>query len=99
MSWRLEAMEFGDDDVAYARFSNGAVEIEAIAFAHLSGGILTLRRLDILGPGRNTIGLGVLRDLASWLKEHLDVDELRIEGAARTSRASPGRRPAPVVFR
>jgi hypothetical protein len=99
MSWRLEETEFGDEGVVYARFSNGGIKIEAVAFIHFSGRVPTQRRLDVLGPGPNTVGTGVPRGLAMWLKEYLDVDELRIEGAARASGAGPGRRPAPLIFR
>jgi hypothetical protein len=36
--------------------------------------------------------------LALWVKDSLDVDELRIEGATRATGASPGRKPTSLVF-
>jgi hypothetical protein len=99
MPWRVEEAEFGDADVVSVTISDGSVEIEFVAFVHLRGRVVTLQRLDIQGPGPNIVGPAALRGLALWLKEFLDVDELRIEGAIRTSGASPGRRPAPIVFR
>jgi hypothetical protein len=99
MPWRVLETEFGDADVVSVRISDGCVEIEAVAYADLVGRTLTLRRLDIQGPGPNTLGPVAVRLLAFWLKEFLDVDELRVEGAIRTSGAGPGRRPSALVFR
>ena len=58
-----------------------------------------LHGLHVDGPGPNVMGQPALRELARWTMETLDVDVLRIEGAIRTTGSSPGRRPAPVVFR
>jgi hypothetical protein len=54
-----------------------------------------LRGLHILGAGPNTMGQGALRRLMQWAKEQRDVDELRIEGATRTSGVHPGQIPRP----
>jgi len=97
--WRLLDLELGTSDVAHARLSNGAAEIEAMFYVHLRARVAIFGRLDIQGAGPNTLGWMMLRDLARSVMELLDVDELRIEGATRTSGASPGRRPAPIVFR
>jgi hypothetical protein len=40
----------------------------------------------------------VLIALARWVKVILDVDELEVEGAVRTSGAAPGRKPGRLVF-
>src|SRR5580658_8009873 len=96
---RPEELELGASDVAYACLSDGATVIEAMFHAHLTNRVARFSRLDIQGAGPNTLGLVALRELARSVMEPLNVDELRIEGAARTSGAGPGRRPAPLVFR
>src|ERR1700689_5018210 len=97
--WRVEELELDVADVVFVRMSNGRIVIEAAFYAHLMGRRATFSRLDIEGPGPNTIGLAGLREAARAVMELLDVDELRVEGAARTSGAGPGRRPAAIVFR
>jgi DNA-binding transcriptional regulator YiaG len=75
--------------------ATGAAEIEAMFYVHLIGRVAIFSRLDIQGAGPNTLGWVALCELAQSMMELLDVDELRIEGTARTSRAGPRRRPAP----
>jgi hypothetical protein len=58
----------------------------------------SLRQLHVQGPGANAIGPGNLRSLAEVVMERLDFDALEIEGALRTTGASPGRRPRPLRF-
>ena len=99
MPWRVADLEITPDDLVSARLSNGTEAIDVLAFLHMTQRTATLRGMHIQGGGRNTMGLPALRALAHWLKEYLDVDELRIEGATRTSGSGPGRRPAPLVFR
>jgi hypothetical protein len=99
MPWRVEVLEFGESDVVHIRLINDATEIQAMFYAHLTGREAVFGRFDIQGAGPNTLGWVALRELAQAVMELLDVDELRIEGAARTSGASPGRRPTPLVFR
>ena len=96
---RILDFEIESGDVAFVRLARGAAEIEAMFYAHLTGRVAMFSRLDIQGAGPNTPGWTALRELAQSVMELLDVDELRIEGAARTSGAGPGRRPAPLVFR
>jgi hypothetical protein len=95
MALNVVDLEIGRDDVVYVRLLHGTIEIEAMFYAHLTGRVAIFSRLDILGAGPNTLGWSALRELAQSVMELLDVDELRIEGAARTSGAGPGRRPAP----
>src|SRR5688500_18121847 len=58
----------------------------------------SLRLLHVHAPGANAIGPGNLRSLAEVVMERLDFDALEIEGALRTTGASPGRRPRPLRF-
>ena len=99
MHWRLVDLQIEPGDFVFVRLLIGAFELEIMFYVHLDGRSAVLRRLDIQGAGPNTLGVAGLRGLAQWLMELLDVDELRIEGAVRTSGAGPGRRPAPLVFR
>jgi len=88
-----------DSDFVLVTFLIGGTKLEVAAEVDFSSRSLVLRRLDIEGSGPNTLGLSSLRQIARWVMQVVDVDELRIEGAARTSGSGPGRRPAPVVFR
>ncbi len=88
-----------DGDVAVIVLSNGKHTIELVAGIKLVGRIASLTGVHIQGPGPNMVGVAELRALARWTKGQLDVDELRIEGAVRTSGACPGRKPFPLVFR
>ena len=97
--WKVTESEISPEDVVYARISDGMREIEIMANAHWAGRVLTLRECHVQGAGRNRLGIAALRQIAAWVRECLDVDELRIEGATRTTGAGPGRRPAPIVFR
>ena len=99
MAWQLLSLELEPGDFCFARFSDGAGELSAMFYAELHNQVAVLRRLDVQGAGPNRLGWPALRQFAQWLMEALDVDELRVEGAARTSGAGPGRRPAPIVFR
>src|SRR5689334_10469776 len=50
------------------------------------------------GIGANRVGIVKLRSLATVLLERMELDELVVEGAARTTGASPGHRPRPLRF-
>jgi hypothetical protein len=100
----LELVEFTKVDltkshVASATFRIGSAEISAMAKVQFSRDRLTLSGLHLDGPGANTMGVRRLRQFAQWLMKQVDVDELRIEGATRTTGACPGRGPTPIVFR
>lgn len=97
MRWTVIAYD-DDDDVVQARVTNGVLEIAFTAAVAFEGRRAIFRGFHIQGAGGNTAGVSVLRHLAVWVKERLDVDELQIEGGLRTSGASPGRHPRPLVF-
>jgi hypothetical protein len=96
MCWRVLELDVGQD-VFLARLADGTIEIEVCADIQLEGRRALLRSLHVYGPGPNSVGAR-LRSLALWVKDSLDVDELRIEGATRATGASPGRKPTPLVF-
>ena len=62
--WHLLDLELVASDVADARLSNGATEIEAMFYLHLTERVAIPGRLDIQGAGPNTLGVANLRDLA-----------------------------------
>ena len=75
--WTILEYEF-DGDVVQVRLANGVHEIVVAAEVILTRHRAVLIDCLIQGAGRNTVGIGVLRELALWIKEKLDVDELRI---------------------
>ena len=77
----------------------GVDTLEIVAELEMDGKIMVARGVHIQGPGKNRLGWPKLRGLAEDLMEKLELDELRIEGATRTSGAGPGRKPRPRVFR
>lgn len=97
MAWELLSVDL-DGDTFFATFSDGVIVVE------FAGDLLTLTaeeavfvRVHVLGPGSNRVGVR-LRSIAALMKEILSVRRIRVEGATRTSGASPGRKPAPLVF-
>lgn len=91
-------MEF-DDDTVRACITDGSLTIEVLAGVSLTGQRVVLSALHIQGARPNTMGPSAIRSLIRWLKEKLDVDEVGIEGATRTSGAGPGRVPPPIEVR
>jgi hypothetical protein len=98
MPWRIVDLTI-EGDSFIARFTDGRSEIE------LSADLSVRWQEDRIfegtarpGTGTNTVGASVLVSLARWVKAELDVDQLRIAGAIRTSGAGPGRRPRPIAF-
>lgn len=98
MDFSVEISEIDDDTVIFT-VSEGDLVLDVLAQVILEDRRCVLRGVHVQGPGANTVGPARLLWLARLVKERLDVEELRIEGAARTSGAGPGRRPRPLVFR
>jgi hypothetical protein len=96
--WRTLEYEFDVPDTVSVTLTDGVHVVEILTNVEFVGRIAVLRGLHIQGSGRNTLGPRVLRELINWAKVQLDVEQLRIEGATRTSGAGPGRVPAPLVF-
>src|SRR5271166_1269861 len=85
-------------DTVLVKLTDGVHVIEVLADVEFSDRMAVLRGLHILGSGPNTLGPRALRELINWAKVQLDVDQLRIEGAPRTSGAGPGRVPPILDF-
>jgi hypothetical protein len=100
MAWKLlPNPEIAPGDLVHACLTDGRTRIEVLGYVRIAGRTARLLDLHVQGGGPGCLGVAGLRLLAEWTLEVLDVDELRIEGAARTSGAGPGRRPSPLVFR
>ena len=97
--WLVEVLEFSADDVIHVRCRRGAVFVEVVADVVLNDRVAVLSGGHFQGSGPNTVGPTVLRSLAREVRSWLGVDELRIEGATRTTGASPGHDPRPLIFR
>jgi hypothetical protein len=97
--WELLSLEASIGDVFGLRFCLGNRVIEILADVRVDGRVAILSGVHFQGAGPNTIGGGQLKALAKWAKEALDVDELRVEGATRTTGANPGHAPSPLLFR
>jgi hypothetical protein len=93
------AIEFGAQDVILCDFETDRGAVSICAQARLARRRMVLAQTHIDGPGANQIGLAGLRALARIAMEELDVDEIVIEGAKRTTGAAPGRVPSPLRFR
>jgi hypothetical protein len=96
--WSLVRLEPDPAGCFLALFRRANQHVEFVSDDQIMGDILMLRNLHVDGTMANQFGPGQLRALARFVKEALGVRERRIDGAIRTTGASPGRRPHPLVF-
>src|SRR3954447_26688621 len=97
--WRAEDVSFVllDDQtsgpVLTVEIAVPASRLLAMAEPLVVGPTLILRGFHMHGEGLgpHDIGLANLRVLAAVVLERMDLDELVVEGAARTTGANPGR--------
>jgi hypothetical protein len=87
-------------NVVVARIITGTGTLLVLSEVALIAGVLTLRGLHIQGEnvGMNELSVTGIRNVMRDAMESLDVDEIVIEGAARTTGANPGRRPRRLRF-
>ena len=97
--WIIEFYELAARDVIHVTFRSSDRFVECLADAALEGRIAWLSQCHFNGSGPQTVGIRILRMLAQIVMERIDVDELRIEGTARTTGSGKGRVPSPLVFR
>ena len=83
--WHMQKVDFDDRDTVLVTLTDGIQVVEVLTDVEFIGRNAVLRRLHIQGSGRNTLGSKTLRELINWAKVQLDVEQLRIEGATRTS--------------
>ncbi|MCA7119923.1 MAG: hypothetical protein LGL72_11070 [Acidibrevibacterium sp.] len=88
-----------EDQTIRVCIQHSGLTLEVVADVRINGEIMVASNVHIQGPGKNCVGWPGLRQFAEDLIEELELDELRIEGAPRTSGAGPGRKPCPLVFR
>jgi hypothetical protein len=88
-----------EGDTLSAELSCQSQTISIVADVAFEGRVALLWSGHIHGDGANTLGGAALLSLTRWAMEFLDVDELRIAGATRTSGANPGHTPRLLVFR
>jgi hypothetical protein len=104
MRWRPDDITFDiiaedtDHPVATVSFMTPVGEIRVIAELEQQGRTLRLIGLHIQGATANAIGTTNLRVLADAVMENMDYDAIEVEGAVRTTGASPGRRPRRLRF-
>jgi hypothetical protein len=98
MSWHVVEFDFGGADTVLVVLANGNQRIHVLADVELHRAQAVLHGLHIQGGGSNSLGPAALREMIRWAKEYLDVEQLRIEGATRTSGAGPGRIPPVLEF-
>jgi hypothetical protein len=89
-----------DSDVVLARVESQVGTLLVLAQVEFAGRILILRELHVEGEDVevNQLKASGIRHIVRDVMEILDVDELIIEGAIRTSGAGPGRRPRRLRF-
>jgi hypothetical protein len=101
VSWRgsditIVVEDYGTDDpVVTVTIKTPAGVVLAMAEVNRTGRTLELDGFHMHGEtvGPNTLGVGNLGRLAQAVMETIDVDEIVIRGAIRTTGANPGRRP------
>lgn len=94
-------IEIVDQDEAAVEAIVGTPEAELriITNVRLDGNTLILYDFHIDGPGPNTLGTALLRQIACRVMELEDVQYLEIHGFRRTTGANPGRIPRTLKFR
>jgi len=62
------------------------------------GDTLILRGTHIEGPGPGTLGIGEIREFVREIGRQQGVRSVKIFGGTRTTGATPGRTPHPIVM-
>jgi hypothetical protein len=96
--WTI-TVEDADGDTFSVELVRGCHAVSIIADVTFENRVACLWGVHILGAGANRLGSRLLLSLVPWALEYLDVDEIRIAGASRTSGAGPGCLPASLAFR
>jgi hypothetical protein len=96
-TWAITALVIeGDTFVVDLDYQGQPLSIAAdIAF---EGRVAWITGGHVSSTGRNGTGNAVLMSLVRWAMDYLDVDEIRIAGATRTTGARPGRIPPVLAF-
>jgi hypothetical protein len=88
-----------EGDIITIRVDTPAGQVRVMGDIDIVGRVLIVRRAHIHSEqGANAVGVANLRVIAEVVLERMDCDEARIEGATRTTGASPGHRPREIRF-
>jgi len=86
-----------DGAVCELQFDTDGGPVTVLGEFHRDGRRLVVRGLHVGGLWAQALGRRrILGYLCRYLREHPDVETIRIHGAKRTTGANPGRIPAPV---
>jgi hypothetical protein len=64
MPWQVVGLEITADDLIDVSLSDGRTGLELMGFAKIDGPVATLSGCHVQGPGPNTLGVLVLRQVA-----------------------------------
>lgn len=84
--------------VALIEISTPAGVVECLGELSFAGRTLHINNFHVDGLSRGACGLAGLNAIARKLLEVADVEQLIIQGAARTTGANPGKSPKPFRF-
>lgn len=79
--------------------ARGSTTITVIAEMRLVGDTLILDRLHMDGGGPGSSSIGELREMARELGRQQGAKEVMVFGAMRTTGASPGKVPRPILIK
>ncbi|KQT87130.1 hypothetical protein [Aurantimonas sp. Leaf443] len=88
-----------EDPIFTLTIRTPAGSLDVMTRVEISGRSLALFGLHIGGDPARTWGAAALAGLARAVMEKLDVDEILVVGAVRTTGANPGRQPRPRRLR
>lgn len=96
----IRILEEAGGNVVFAHIETSVGAIEVLAEIALDGRHLTLGGLHVYGINvdANDLGTSGIRRIVREIMEDLNVDQITIEGAVRTTGAGPGRIPRSLRF-
>ncbi len=97
MGWSIERFD-DNGDLLDVTFRCDGISIQFFGSLVFDGRRAIFSGVHVQGPGANRLGIRKLLELRNFVKAMIDVDELLLEGALRTTGANPDRRPGPLVF-
>jgi hypothetical protein len=87
-----------DDDVMIAAITCAGLTIEVIGRVTIEERVLRIRQAHVQGAYPGALGRSGLNAIGRRLLEETDVDQVVIEGGARTTGRNPGRAPRPFRY-
>jgi hypothetical protein len=92
--------DLSDDGLVTLRIGTSTGVLIIMGEPSTQGRVMIARGVHMHGEGvgPNGLGFGTLRTIADAFLRELDLDEIVVEGAVRTTGANPGTRPRPVRF-